>query len=261
MQMRNTPLFFGFLLVLSMGCTDATNNSTPLLPGSLLNTAVMQFDSAFQQARLLTLSPPDSSRPHEQGFIIYKTKTGELLISKLLQGDTAMISSALVLELEHPSVQVADPDELTLAGVYHTHVDKGVDANPFSAGDVDDLFRVLKDSSYYNVYNTKQNWVKRWYLSDGFFVIADDVNGGRYAAAIENVQLAHVLAEQLKKQYDDNFETAGPGQLTIGKSEGQKAREYLCKIFNFENTGIGIYYNPAYNSIPFAKLQVEKPTL
>ena len=204
----------------------------------LLKESISQFEAKFGEARKKT-----EINGKEVGFIIYIGSDGKLYLSNFIEGTSTMIDT-WVDELDKPTAilpiaTTKTPEvTLTLAGIYHSHPDKGKDGDPFSDGDIKTLFDTLKKGAYW----------REWVISAGFFVIADDTNGGRYAAVVENLSGAKGKLKAMKDSYDKKFGfMVGAGSGAVSGSIGEKIRKFYGAIFTKTN-GVGIYYTSSYNS-------------
>ncbi len=197
----------------------------------------------------------------ENGYVIYQGSDRNLYISDMIKESTEKPEiTTLDKELDSPTAKRKVGDNtllakdkkiaLTLVGIYHTHPDIGEDANPFSDGDINGLFTTIINKTYY----------RKWVIKLGFFVIADDVNGGRYAAVVENFVVANKAVNKTKEKYDNGFEAnVGGASNQISGTSGKKARDYHKTVFiNGTNrtdvTGIGMYFNMDNTSINLNRL-------
>jgi hypothetical protein len=203
-----------------------------------LTKALQQFDSKFTAARLGTYF---DSRHREMGYIVYLGSDGELYLSNLIQGREGIIGIEWVRELENPTPVVPNGVTLSLAGLHHTHPDRGKDRDPYSGGDAETFISFFEadynDKPRNGRYTTTSygGKLKDWYISNGYFTIAEDSYGYRYAQVLENSKLAN--SNIIKTRAKFNQRMFG----TFDTTEGQFNRNAFKIIFT-PNSGIGVYF-------------------
>jgi len=221
-----------------------------------LHAALQKFAIAFNEAKALTITSKK-----EYGYGIFTDEKGNLEITDRIKGESVEVNvGAYIMDVKEQKTKdrlssriQADPNdganvsELFLVGVYHTHPDDGQDENPISLGDAKMFTSVLK---------SKWKCYGGFAIGKGFFVIADDTNGGRYAFVIENLEKAGIASAFLYPSFvgnDDNRSLAGAEVDGMeGETVGQRHRAYYP--LKFENSGIELYYN-ASNSASVLQLQ------
>ena len=217
-----------------------------------LNDALNKYGKEFQKARDATIGDT------ERGYGIFVDEVGELYITDMVlpsDGVTSFINVGdYIFNIKNRRNNVNDKllgklsqivsennpafySTLYLVGIYHTHPDIGVDGNPISIGDTKAfLSTLLSNTASYATFN----------IGEGFFIIADDVNGGIHAFVLENVETGKVQAPLL---YPDFTHQSGVAKREVNslsplvnggeRTTGQEHRLYLPdKLFN---SGVGVY--------------------
>lgn len=201
---------------------------------------------------------------NEYGYAILRfqekfkqNKEGDLYISLIQRGTSKGTEAHLPIDyLRDYEGELFN--KLELIGVYHTHPvltssgNSGIDGNPIS----------LQDLSSVIIGSAEKESFSGYPISDGFFLIADDLNGGRYVFVIENLITASNELPKIKSDFTTDEKT--PSGLTKKKianeidskgkdkkpkySVGKKHRQvYVEKI---KNRGVGLYYHKASQENP-----------
>jgi RHS repeat-associated protein len=211
--------------------------------GSLdkLNATLKKFAGKFANARKATKDGI------ERGYVIYEGSDNELYLSDMITGDVGTKRVTFHDALNAFKTSAPEGVTLTLAGIYHTHPGDdrfGAESDPYSADDARFFLNTVKDGFYYH--NTLTN--KKWMVATGFFVIADDVSGGRYAQVIEDLEVSQRnITETFNSYWDpiayDKYVNPIPSVGTIGKQH----RNYYTYLFK-ASTGIGVYHSASYST-------------
>jgi RHS repeat-associated protein len=203
-----------------------------------LTKALKQFETEFNSAKAKT-----KADGNEYGYAIYLGSDGKLYLSTEVVGkktDPSCVNNCEVLvsfdyEAHHISAKAPVGIKLTLAGIYHSHPDHGIDQDPLSFGDINALLIYIQ---YGN--NSGLD------IGNGYFTIADDVGGGRYASVLENLEVAKTNLAATTKSL---INTPEINSITAGV----RARDLYQKVFN-TSTGIGIYYHSTNTSKTLKKI-------
>jgi len=216
-----------------------------------LNAALQKYAIAFNEAKSKTIA-----LNKEYGYGIFADEDGNLEITNRVEGESIEVNvGAYIMDVKERKKKdrlssriEADPNdganvsELYLVGVYHTHPDKGEDQDPISTGDAMMFTTVVK---------SKWQCYGGFAIGKGFFVIADDVNGGRYAFVLENAELAKIsskfIYEAFVSQNRVSIANAEIDAITVQCAKGENITTgQRCRVYypiRFEKSGIQLYYD------------------
>ena len=213
-------------------------------PTEYLNQALNLFALDFEQAKAATIA----NNGREYGYGIFVDNDGNLERTDMIEGagaDNVVNIAGYILDVRYDDIndsrvsnkisnnKTSWTPELYLVGIYHTHPDMGEDEDPISIGDARALLETAKRGTL--------NY-GGFAFGTGFFAIADDINGGRYAFVVEDINTAADAATLLYPDFQGNNPIAdGEVNNMEGETTGERYRTYFPT--KFFGSGIGLYYN------------------